>query len=105
MLLGDESVNSIENLNQHLIGPIVADEITGSNWSNTPFWLLLVRGGPMRQFGDVLKAEELSRWLRIPKSTIYKLCLEGKIPGTKIGRHWRFDRHDIEVWFKKNNRQ
>ncbi len=56
----------------------------------------------MRHFGDeVLKADEISRWLRIPKSTIYKLCLEGKIPGTKIGRHWRFDRKDIEVWFKK----
>ena len=55
----------------------------------------------MRHFSDdVLKADEVSRWLRIPKSTIYKLCLEGKIPGTKIGRHWRFDRKDIEVWFK-----
>ena len=56
----------------------------------------------MRYFSDeVLKADEISRWLRIPKSTIYKLCLEGKIPGTKIGRHWRFDRKDIELWFKK----
>jgi excisionase family DNA binding protein len=55
----------------------------------------------MRYFRDeVLKADEVSRWLRIPKSTIYKLCLEGQIPGTKIGRHWRFDRKDIEAWFK-----
>jgi excisionase family DNA binding protein len=55
----------------------------------------------MRHFRDeVLKADEVSRWLRIPKSTIYKLCLEGRIPGTKIGRHWRFDRKDIEAWFK-----
>ena len=55
----------------------------------------------MRHFrDDVLKADEISRWLRIPKSTIYKLCLEGQIPATKIGRHWRFDRKDIEVWFK-----
>ena len=56
----------------------------------------------MRHFSDdVLKADEVSKWLRIPKSTIYKLCLEGKIPGAKIGRHWRFDRKDIEVWFKE----
>jgi excisionase family DNA binding protein len=56
----------------------------------------------MRHFkDDVLRADEVSRWLRIPKSTIYKLCLEGQIPGTKIGRHWRFDRKDIEAWFKK----
>ncbi len=56
----------------------------------------------MRHFKEnVLKADEISTWLRIPKSTIYKLCQEGKIPGTKIGRHWRFDRQDIEAWFKK----
>jgi excisionase family DNA binding protein len=56
----------------------------------------------MRHFkDDILRADEVSRWLRIPKSTIYKLCLEGHIPGTKIGRHWRFDRKDIETWFKK----
>ena len=56
----------------------------------------------MRHFkDDILRADEVSRWLRIPKSTIYKLCLEGQIPGTKIGRHWRFDRKDIEAWFKK----
>ena len=56
----------------------------------------------MRHFRDeILKADEVSKWLRIPKSTIYKLCLEGQIPGTKIGRHWRFDRKDIEDWFKK----
>jgi len=63
----------------------------------------------MRHFSDdVLKADEVSRWLRIPQSTIYKLCLEGQIPATKIGRHWRFDRKDIEVWFKnkiKNEKQ
>jgi excisionase family DNA binding protein len=63
----------------------------------------------MRHFrDDVLKADEISSWLRIPISTVYKLCLEGKIPGTKIGRHWRFDRKDIEVWFKnriKNGNQ
>ncbi len=56
----------------------------------------------MRHFRDeVLKADEVSYGCRIPKSTIYKLCLEGQIPGTKIGRHWRFDRKDIEAWFKK----
>ena len=63
----------------------------------------------MQQFKEnVLKADEISKWLRIPKSTIYKLCLEGQIPGTKIGRHWRFDRNDIEIWFKnriKNGNQ
>jgi excisionase family DNA binding protein len=83
--------------------------ITGSNWEKLAFQLLPEKGISMQQFKDtVLKADEISKWLRIPKSTIYKLCLEGQIPGTKIGRHWRFDRNDIEIWFKnriKNGNQ
>ena len=38
----------------------------------------------MKHFNDdVLKVDEVSRWLRIPKSTIYKLCLEGTDPWDK----------------------
>lgn len=50
---------------------------------------------------DVLKADEVSEWLRIPKSTLYKLCGEGQIPCAKIGKHWRFDRAMVKSWFEK----
>lgn len=49
---------------------------------------------------QVLTAEEMAGWLRIPKSTLYKLCHEGEIPATKIGRHWRFDRQTVETWLR-----
>jgi excisionase family DNA binding protein len=49
---------------------------------------------------EVLTADEVARWLRIPKTTLYKLCNEGQIPGTKIGRHWRFDRQTVEAWLR-----
>ena len=45
---------------------------------------------------DVLTADEVAGWLRIPKSMLYELCQEGQIPATKIGRHWRFDRAIVE---------
>ena len=48
---------------------------------------------------DVLNADEVSAWLKIPKSTLYKLCSEGQIPAGKVGRHWRFHRETIEQWF------
>ncbi|MGE5747376.1 MAG: helix-turn-helix domain-containing protein, partial [Solirubrobacterales bacterium] len=38
----------------------------------------------------VLTIEELSAYLKIPKSTLYKLVRESKVPCQKIGRHWRF---------------
>ncbi|NMC14838.1 MAG: helix-turn-helix domain-containing protein [Chloroflexi bacterium] len=47
---------------------------------------------------DIFTIEELSEYLKIPKSTIYKLCQEGKIPGQKVGRHWRFHKNAVDEW-------
>lgn len=47
---------------------------------------------------DVLNAEEASAWLRIPKTTLYKLCNDGELPAAKVGRHWRFHRETLEKW-------
>ena len=46
--------------------------------------------------GDVLTIEELSTYLKISKSTLYKLVREGRIPCQKIGRHWRFRKGAID---------
>jgi len=46
----------------------------------------------------IMTIEELSIYLRIPKSTLYKLVREGKVPCQKIGKHWRFRRETIERW-------
>ena len=54
---------------------------------------------------EVLNADEVSSWLRIPKSTLYKLCSEGQIPCAKIGKHWRFDRAMVKTWFEKRVRE
>ena len=51
------------------------------------------------ELGDVLTIEELSVYLKIPKSTLYKIVREGKVPA-KIGRHWRFQRNAIDDWLK-----
>lgn len=45
--------------------------------------------------GDVLTIKELSTYLKISKSTLYKLLREGKIHSQKIGRHWRFRKRAI----------
>ena len=50
---------------------------------------------------DILTIDELSKYLKIAKSTVYKLCQEGKIPGQKVGRHWRFHKEVIDGWFKE----
>ncbi len=48
--------------------------------------------------GDVLTIEELSDYLRISRSTLYKLAQEGRVPCQKVGRHWRFRKEAIDRW-------
>jgi excisionase family DNA binding protein len=47
---------------------------------------------------DVFSIDELADYLKIPKSTLYKLVREGKIPAQKVGRHWRFHKSAIVKW-------
>ena len=46
----------------------------------------------------VLTIDDLAVYLKIAKSTLYKLAQEGKIPAQKVGRHWRFHRETIDRW-------
>ncbi len=48
--------------------------------------------------GEVLTIEELAAYLKISKSTLYKIVREGKIPSQKVGRHWRFRKKAIDHW-------
>lgn len=53
--------------------------------------------------GDILTIQELAAYLKISKSTLYKLVREGKIPAQKIGRHWRFRRGTIDRWLDETH--
>jgi excisionase family DNA binding protein len=52
---------------------------------------------------NVLTIDELSVYLKIPKSTLYKLVREGKVPSQKVGRHLRFHREAIDDWLKRRD--
>ncbi len=40
----------------------------------------------------------LSQYLDVSKSTLYKLAQEGKLPGQKVGKHWRFRKDTVDKW-------
>ena len=48
---------------------------------------------------------EDGQYLKIPKSTVYLLAQEGKIPCQKVGRHWRFKREVIDRWMEYRNEE
>jgi excisionase family DNA binding protein len=50
---------------------------------------------------DVLTIDELAVYLKISKSTLYKLVREGRIPSQKVGRHWRFRKLAIDRWLEE----
>jgi excisionase family DNA binding protein len=51
---------------------------------------------------EIMTIQETSIYLRIPLSSLYKLAQEGKIPGHKVGRHWRFRRETLNRWLDEN---
>jgi excisionase family DNA binding protein len=52
---------------------------------------------------SVVAIDELSAYLKIAKSTLYKLAQEGKLPAQTVGRHWRFHRVVVEWWLGKTD--
>ena len=49
---------------------------------------------------NIVTAEELGEYLKLSKSTMYKLAAKGDFPGFKIGDSWRFDMDDIIEFIK-----
>jgi excisionase family DNA binding protein len=52
---------------------------------------------------EVMTIDELATYLKVSKSTLYKLVQSGKVPGQKIGKHWRFKREVIDKWFEPSS--
>jgi len=52
------------------------------------------------QPSNVMTIDELADYLKIAKSSLYKLAQEGKVPGQKVGKHWRFSKEAIDRWLE-----
>ncbi len=50
--------------------------------------------------GNIVTAKDLSRYLKISESTIYKLASRSELPGFKIGDLWRFDIDEVNDFIK-----
>ncbi len=50
----------------------------------------------------VLTVNELAEYLRVHRSTIYRLLKKGQLPGFKIGSDWRFNVEVIDEWRMKH---
>jgi excisionase family DNA binding protein len=46
----------------------------------------------------VITISELSEYLRVHRSTLYRLLKKQQLPGFKIGSDWRFNIETIDQW-------
>lgn len=50
---------------------------------------------------EILTLKEVAEYLKLVEKTAYRLALEGKLPGFKVGGSWRFKREDILKWIEE----
>lgn len=51
----------------------------------------------------LLTTQQIARYLKIDKFTVYRLVTQKKIPAFKVGNQWRFKKKMIDAWLTKNS--
>jgi len=54
---------------------------------------------------EVMTIDDLAGYLQLSKSSLYKLAQSGKVPGQKIGKHWRFRKDTIDAWLNQGPKE
>ena len=47
---------------------------------------------------EIMTIDDLAAYLKISKSTLYKLVQAGRLPGQKVGKRWRFHKAVVDEW-------
>jgi excisionase family DNA binding protein len=58
----------------------------------------------MAEDAEVMTAAETADLLRVSTKTVLTLARDGALPGTKVGRAWRFLRTDVVTYVHKGGR-
>jgi excisionase family DNA binding protein len=47
-----------------------------------------------------LSVDEAAKYLGVSSSSLYSLAQQGRVPGNKLGKMWRFNRRDLDAWMR-----
>lgn len=47
---------------------------------------------------EIMTIEEVAKYLKVKPQTVYKWAQEEEIPGTKVGKEWRFRKSILDEW-------
>jgi excisionase family DNA binding protein len=51
----------------------------------------------------LLTTEQVARYLKVDKFTVYRLVMQRKIPAFKVGSQWRYKKKLIDAWLLENS--
>jgi excisionase family DNA binding protein len=50
-----------------------------------------------------LSLEEAAAYARIGKTILYSLAREGRVPASKVGKKWTFEKEQLDAWIRSNS--
>ncbi|MCH7825604.1 MAG: helix-turn-helix domain-containing protein [Acidobacteria bacterium] len=56
----------------------------------------------LRPEARLLTVPEVADFLRINKSTVYRMAKQGRLPATRVGRQWRFRKSVLDSLLDPN---
>jgi excisionase family DNA binding protein len=59
---------------------------------------MTIKAGNSDVQSPLMTATEAADYLKIHRSTLYKMLRRGEIPGFRIGSDWRFSKETIDRW-------
>ena len=59
----------------------------------------------IEQHPTIMTLEEVAKYLRVHKSTVYRMAREGSIPSSKVANQWRFRKERIDEWLMERENE
>ena len=59
----------------------------------------------VEQHPTIMTLEEVAKYLRVHKSTVYRMAREGSIPSSKVANQWRFRKARIDEWLMERENE
>lgn len=56
----------------------------------------------MARVAAMMTVKDVARYLRVHHITVYRMVHDGRLPAVRVGRVWRFHRHQIDRWLVAN---
>jgi excisionase family DNA binding protein len=51
----------------------------------------------------LLTTDQVARYLKVDKFTVYRLVAQKKLPAFKVGNQWRFRKKMIDAWLLEHS--